>query len=297
MRPFALRFGVVDLFAYLHETLALAPAVEALGYARYWITENPTQPSPILVSALVGGLTEQIRVGTAALLFHFYSPAKAAYDFQMLEAAYPERIDAGFCAGWAGPQLLPALLDGRPEAQHRDPIRYQQRVRALIDHLRATPTDPLDNPAVWLGAAYQPPELWVHGTGAGAATLAAEHGISLGLALFNGKSLDPGHIAAYRRHFQANGAQPAPRLAIAVAGICAESDQAAQMLLADRRPSGHHANIVGGIERWRCELAQISERYQPDEIVVMDLCGRYEDRLASYTLLAEAVGLAPLHSA
>lgn len=289
MSLFKLRFGVVDLFTYLHETLELAPAIEALGYGRYWITENPAQPSPLLVAALVGGLTEQMRVGTAAILFHFYSPAKAAYDFQMLEAAYPGRIDAGFCASWANASLLPALLDGRPD--QRDALTYGERVKTLLRFLRQRPEEGYHNPQVWQGAAYAPPEIWIHGSGRGAATLAAQHGLALGMALFHDKPLDPKLIHDYRAAFQPCGNLQRPYLALAVAGICAESDAQAQTLLAKRRPSGHQATIVGDAERWRCELATLCERFQPDEVVIMDLCARYEDRLASYTLLAEAVGL------
>src|SRR5262245_62074995 len=97
------KFGVLDFGLSLRATLELAPAVEALGYTYYWLGEHPPQPSPINLAAVVAGLTERIRVGTAGILLNFYSPLKAATDFHLLEALYPGRIDAGFCAGGIAP--------------------------------------------------------------------------------------------------------------------------------------------------------------------------------------------------
>jgi alkanesulfonate monooxygenase SsuD/methylene tetrahydromethanopterin reductase-like flavin-dependent oxidoreductase (luciferase family) len=109
-----LEFCVLDFCRSLAQTLELAPAVEQLGYTHYWLTESQPQPSPTLIATLLGGLTENLRIGMAGIQFTYYSPAKAAYDFHLLEAAYPGRIDAGFCAGLALPSLHEELLDGRP---------------------------------------------------------------------------------------------------------------------------------------------------------------------------------------
>lgn len=283
-----IRFGVLDLFAYLAQTVNLAPAVEALGYTRYWITENPPQPSPLLMATLAAGLTERIRVGTAAILLHFYSPLKAAYDFQFLEAAYAGRIDAGFCASWARPPFIEHLLDGRPDL--RDPATYQRRAEIFIQSLRTTPEDTVSNETAWVGAALAAPEIWVHGLGAGSAALAAEHGIAFSTALFQDQPTDT-HVVNYRRNFRAQGTLSQPRVALTVTGVCAATNRQAQELVGHRRPSGHVPNIVGTPDHWLAELARLAAPYQPDDLIIMDLCNTYEDRLTSYTLLAEALGL------
>lgn len=75
------QFGVLDFCFSLPETLALAPDAEQLGYSRYWLAEHQPQPNPTLIAALVGGLTDTMRVGTAGILLHYTAPAKADYDF------------------------------------------------------------------------------------------------------------------------------------------------------------------------------------------------------------------------
>jgi alkanesulfonate monooxygenase SsuD/methylene tetrahydromethanopterin reductase-like flavin-dependent oxidoreductase (luciferase family) len=239
-------------------------------------------------------LTENLRIGTAGILFPYYSPAKAAWDFHLLEAAYPGRIDAGFCAGLALPSLHEDLLDGRPN--QRDPVRYQQRVGALISHLRRTPqtVEKIDFETTWAGADFAPPTIWVHGNGRGTLECAFEHHLNWGLSIFHlGHKADPVLAQEFRQRFEPSPQQPKPSVALAVAGVCAESNAAAERLHDHSYGSVVQANIVGDPQRWQCELACLQERYQPDLIVVLDLCRHYPDRLAMYTLLAEAVGLPP----
>lgn len=289
-------FGVLDFCRSLPVTLELAPAVERLGYARYWLTEHQPQPNPTLIATLLGGLTDNMRIGTAGILFSYHSPAQAAYDFHLLEAAYPGRIDAGFCAG-RSPTLHEALLDGRPK--QRDPARYQQRVGALVKHLRHTPQTvaQLDFDTEWTGADFGPPAIWVHGNRRGTVECALAHRLQLGLSLFHhGHCADPALVQEYRQRFTPSPEQPTPLVALALSGVCAESNAAAEQLHDHSYYASVHANIVGDQQRWQCELACLQERYQPDLIVVLDLCLHYQDRLAMYTLLAEAVGLTGIGS-
>lgn len=288
------RLGVLDSFRSLSETLELAPAVEQLGYHRYWLAEHPPQPSPVLTATLVAQQTMRMRIGTAGILFPFYSPIKAAYDFQLLEAAYPGRIDTGFCAGWAPPSLLPDLLDGRPA--QRDPVAYKRRVVTLIQRLRTTPDRVArraaqdDDNLVWSGASHQTPEIWVHGTGPGSVETAAEHGIYLGFSLFHRQSIDdPALVAAYRARFCSHDATVRPRVAIAVAGICAATTARAAALLAEQSTRFVKPCVVGSPDDWRSALQKLCTAYQPDDIIVLDLCQRYTDRLENYRLIAEAL--------
>lgn len=291
--PFQL--GVLDFLISLPQTQTLAPAVEALGYQRYWIAEHPPQPSPILAAGLVAGITPRLRVGTAAILFRYYSPAKAAYDFQLLEAAYPNRIDAGFGSSGGLSRENPLLADyadGRPN-DYFNPAVYQSRIEAFLGYLRHKPSSTVEtNQTVWDAAEYAAPEIWVHGNGLGSVACAAEHGLALSISLCHPPyDYDPAHLHTYRETFQAKGALTRPYVSLTVAGLCAETEAHAQTLVANRYLESVFLNIVGTPSRWQDELGRIYERYRPDVITVLDVNGRYEDRLATYTLLAEAFGL------
>lgn len=287
MKRLDIQFGVLDFGTWLGATLELAPAVESLGYQRYWLAEHQPQPSPAHVAAVLAGLTDHIRVGTAGILFNFYSPLKAAADFHLLEALYPGRIDAGFCPGGAAPELLPGLQDGRPAWTRAE---FARRTALLVNHLCNTPATPGDQPA-WRGAHYQPPEIWLHGNGPFFARLAAQYGLALGVSLCHRQAADLCSLPQYRQEFQVCGALQKPRVALLVAGICAATTAHAQSLLAQRCLTGVYPNIVGTPAHWLTELERIQMEHQPDDIIVLDLCHLYEDRLTSYRLLAEAVGL------
>ena len=130
-----IHLGVLDSWSHVSDTIAMAEEADRLGYARYWLTEHPPQPNPQMIAALVAGVTENLRVGTAGILLHFHVPLAAAQQFLLLEHVFPGRIDAGFCGGGAAPLLAEALLDGRTDPR-RDPAAPEERAATLIGFLR-----------------------------------------------------------------------------------------------------------------------------------------------------------------
>ena len=82
------------------ESIETAKHCEQLGYYRYWVSEHHNSPSvagtapEILVSAIAAS-TQKIRVGSAGVLLHFYSPYKVAEQFSVIESFAPDRIDLG----------------------------------------------------------------------------------------------------------------------------------------------------------------------------------------------------------
>jgi alkanesulfonate monooxygenase SsuD/methylene tetrahydromethanopterin reductase-like flavin-dependent oxidoreductase (luciferase family) len=51
--------------------------------------------------------------------------------------------------------------------------------------------------------------------------------------------------------------------------------------------------IAGAPDQVRAQLDELGRRYGIDEFVVVTICDRFEARLRSYELLAEAFGLQP----
>lgn len=274
----AVRLGVLDIHGDIEQTVELAPLADRLGYTRYWIAEHQPQPSPLLVAAIVAGLTERIRVGTAGILLHYYPPLRTAHDFQFLDRAFGGRIDAGFCPGVARSELAEIDRDGRDlGALIAD---YNERAARLVRHLRNTPDAPDHDPTTaWSGCASGPIEIWSLG-GARSGELAAALDLRFGYALmFRASADDPAAALRYRARC------PHPYAVVAVAGICAETDEAAEAM-ARAAPSPHfEARIVGSPARCRAALADLAARYAADEVVFADLCPPAA-RARCYELLA-----------
>ncbi|HVR96113.1 MAG TPA: LLM class flavin-dependent oxidoreductase [Thermoanaerobaculia bacterium] len=288
----SLTLSVLDFPRRLEDSIALARRVEEYGYARFWLAEHAPQPNPILIASLVAAKTRTIRVGTAGILFHSYSPARAAYDFQLLEQQYPRRIDAGFCGGWFPASLVDAYLDGRSPGCKSDAEGYERRVRTLVHTLRAgcTPTGDEEGAAgPWPHGPSTCPQVWCMGTGLRSAELAARNGISFAYSLFHRASratTEP--LEAYRRQLPTGSDGPGTEPAVAAAVACAEDDARAQRVAEQSDLSAVIPTVVGDARRCIDELHLIAERYSTNEIVLLNLAGTAEERARSFASLIDA---------
>lgn len=285
----SLKLGVLDFCAcyggshpqdVLWQSIELASRLERLGYTRYWFSEHHgggiAHCCPEIMTAVISGVTNTIRVGSGCVLLRHYRPIKVASTFRLLNALYTGRIDLGVGAGSTA--LLPISNE-----------TYADQIRKLVDFVSgrsATPAQPVGT---------SPPEIWLQGSGQGSVSLAAELGtcFCLGLFLnFSGKSDHKAIIENYRAGFRPSQDLGAPRCNVAVAGICAETEERARRLL-----EGHRnvlsliPTVVGNPEQCRNELEKLRLECGIDEIIFLDLCTRFEDRLRSYELLATETGL------
>ncbi len=268
----------------LWQALDLAPALESFGYSRYWIAEHHSpkviQSSPEILLPILAGVTNRMHIGTAGILLSYYSPFKVASCFRFLNMVFPGRIDLGLGRGRAHGGVESLLLENR---QDRRP--YEDKVKELLTFLRGHGEEAVPP----LNIA--PPEVWVLGSTATSMPLAAANGTAFCLSLFLNQVVDPHDvIAQYQDRFQPSPELPAPRWSLAVAGVCHE-DEAEARRIADDRQQEVTPTLVGTPEQCREGVESLRERYRTREIVFLDLSERYEQRVSSYRLLAEALGI------
>jgi alkanesulfonate monooxygenase SsuD/methylene tetrahydromethanopterin reductase-like flavin-dependent oxidoreductase (luciferase family) len=111
---------------------------------------------------------------------------------------------------------------------------------------------------------------------------------------FQGKVDHRAIMEHYRTGFKPSAELAEPRCNVAVAGICAETEQRAKRLLEDHRGIiSVVPTVVGSPQQCRDELELLRSQCGVDEIIFLDLCRRFEDRLHSYELLAAEIGLIP----
>jgi alkanesulfonate monooxygenase SsuD/methylene tetrahydromethanopterin reductase-like flavin-dependent oxidoreductase (luciferase family) len=187
--------------------------------------------------------------------------------------------------------MLAALRDGRPAPQAAG--QFEQRAVELIGWLRGDPSaDPSaelasPRPPAWPGQTGVP-EIWSFGTGRSSADLAARQGTAFGYSLFHHFSKDDtSSLELYRERFVPSAGRAAPLAAVAVAGICAETDREAEALKARHQNSFLIPTVVGSPQHCRQRIEAISERYAASELVFLDLSPSHPSRLRSMGLLAE----------
>ena len=312
----------------LHHTLDLARLADELGYHRYWLAEHHggtmlAGPSPEVLIGPVAMATSRIRVGSGGVMLPHYSPLKVAESFSILAGLFPERIDLAIGrAPGTDPLTTFALQRDRRQAAPDDfPTQLAELLGLLENRL------PHDHPfrrLADLPGLPQAPEPWLLGSSPQSGIWAAELGLPYAFADFINPTGAP--IAArYRTEFIETGRAAAPRVAIGVWAICAESDEEAQRLAASARmammmlrrgrpiaippvdkalrflksegealdamPPGRRT-VVGSPATVAAGLREAAESYGADEVVVVSITHEHEARRRSYALIAEAFDLA-----
>ena len=288
--------------SHLHAVVEHAQLAEQLGYSRYWLAEHHDEAnswaSPTVLAAAVAQSTRTIRIGAAGVLLNASNPFRVACDYALLSHLFPDRIDLGIARASPGAnaRALSDIEADRPITSAAGPnlkddvsnTRFSAALTDVVGHLRGTL--PIEHRH--FGAVVVPPcrrtglELWLLGSGRVSAQVASREGASLALALFLNPQLDPATVARYKTEFRA-GWSETPRVALAVAGVCAASDDRAARVAARVHPASIAISIVGGPATCADQLRLLAQRFDVEEIVWVDVAPAADWRRESITALAE----------
>lgn len=190
---------------------------------------------------------------------------------------------------------------------------------------------PADHPYVGLHATPRGPgmpELWMLGSGGDGAIIAAQFGMAYCFAHFINQDAGTQPLELYRRNFRASRNLSSPRGSLAVSVTVADTEEEAKRISASRNlwvmhllqnragpfPSIEEAlaypytdedrvmlraieqrGITGAPEQVRARLLAMGEAYGVDDFVILTITYDQKDRVHSYELLADAMGIRPAH--
>lgn len=197
----------------LAASVRLAQSAEQLGIYRYWVSEHHGMPaaasnSPEILMSRIASATQNIRVGSGAVLLPNYSSLKIAENYQLLESLFPNRVDLGIGrAPGADPRTGAALNEEKGRS-----VPYGQKVSDLMGFI----TGQHPENSRYAGMRAHPEtksqlQPFVLGASGSTAEFAAEMGLGFTFAHFINPSSDgPNAADAYRDAFQARhfAAQP-----------------------------------------------------------------------------------------
>lgn len=297
----ALQLGVLDLCkrspgmtagAALHGTLALAEAVDGLGFSRYWVAEHHVEDTaeacPEVLIPLIAARTQRLRVGSGGVLLRYYSPLKVAETFLTLEALFPGRIELGVCKGpgVVHPAVADALVGGNAwelgdDAFDRKVFELQRYLAHCVPAQAGAAESPRARPY-----GVPPPPVWVLGSGSKSATLASELDLSYACALMFARGVDLGPRLLQQHRQQARSAA---RGLIAVSMVCMSTEAEAHAIERDLSGEGLlPSTIVGAPEQCAARLGELASRAGTDEILIATWARDPALRLGMYRLIAEA---------
>jgi luciferase family oxidoreductase group 1 len=212
----------------LRHSLDLARLADRLGYTRLWYAEHHNagflaSTAPDLMIALAAPVTERIRLGAGGVMLPNHAALQVAERYRMLEALAPGRIDLGLGRAPGTDGVTAMALRGSAEAVHADPFR--QKLAELFafaddrfpdDHpYRTVRAQPADVPL---------PPVWILGSSAYGAGLAASLGLPYGFAGHFSDLPPELPLRAYRDAFTPSGNDARPYALVTLAVIAAETE-------------------------------------------------------------------------
>lgn len=313
-----------DARTTLGESIELVKTAEALGYTRYWISEHHNTSTiagaaPEVILSRLGAETKSIRIGSGGIMLPNHSALKVAENFRMLEALYPNRIDLGIGRAPGGDRLTAALLN---PSNKFDPREYIEQIVALRAYLTDDSTPGTVHEKVKaIPRIDTVPEMWMLTSSGESAYLAAHFGMSVSFAAFINPVGGGDAIRAYRQMFKA-GERNQPRTSVGIFAFCSESEEKvtrAQALMDYRLISFTKGNIdesptyeairhyqyteaewrqvlfnrqrmiIGTPDVVQGKVLQLAADHDTDEVVVATFAETHDDRVQSYTWLAEMI--------
>ncbi|WP_237980943.1 LLM class flavin-dependent oxidoreductase [Bacillus thuringiensis] len=313
--------------AFSH-TVTLAQEVEKLGFTRFWVSEHHNSislagSSPEILISHIAAKTDRMRVGSGGVMLPHYSPYKVAENFRVLEALYPNRIDLGVGRAPGGmPIATRALQEGKMISLDQYPEQIADVAMYLHDqvpenhhyaNLKATPVIPTS------------PEMWMLGSSGESAMIAAKQGASFAFAQFINGYGGPEVMKAYQEQFQPSYLGDKPKSIVSIFVICGETNEEAEKIASSldlsillleqgKRTTGtpsietaqnysysaydlfrikenRQRMIVGDPSSVKEQIVNLSKAYNTDEFMIVTITHRFEDKLNSYRLLANAFHL------
>lgn len=214
----------------LAETLALARRCDALGYARYWLAEHHNSEAlacsaPEVMIAAVAATTRRIRVGSAGVMLPHYSPLKVAEVFRALEGIAPGRIDLGLGrAPGSDGRTAHALNPDAANAAERFPVSVSELLAWLRVGGRALPEGHPFREVRAVPEVATAPQVWILGSSDYGAQVAAHFGLPYCFAHFITDGRGAAEALSLYRDLFRPGALGAPRAAVAVFALAADTE-------------------------------------------------------------------------
>ena len=218
----------------LHDTVALARAVESFGYQRFWLAEHHNigsvaSSAPMVMIATVAAATSTIRVGSGGIMLPNHAPLAVAESFRVLEGLHPGRIDLGLGRAPGTDQLTAFALRRGLRAQGESD-EFPQQFSELLAYVDGFPDEHPFKPLRAIPDDVPLPPLWILGSSLYGGRAAAAFGTGFAFAGHFG-SADPAEaVSGYRDNFEPSERLAEPRVILGVAAIAAETEERAEAL-------------------------------------------------------------------
>ncbi len=288
--------------------------------------------APAVLIAHLAAATATIRVGSGGVMLPNHPPLVVAEQFGTLEALHPGRIDLGIGRAPGTDQLTALALRRTREGLSAEdfPQELADLISLFSGEVFTAGGLFAGQPGLRPPITATPgqgdmPAIWLLGSSGFSAQLAGLLGLPFSFAHhFSAANTVPA-LALYRQHFRPSAWLQRPYAMVAVSAICAATDEHARWLsgpaalyflrlraglpqpLASPEEAAAYpyserdrefarerfaAQAVGAPETVRRQLTDLLDRTRADELMLTTMVYGIEDRIRSFELIADEVGLA-----
>lgn len=291
------------------------------------VGDSISSSTPEVLISHLAAKTDEIRVGSGTVLLNHYSPFKVAETFSALDALAPGRIDMGLGRASGSPAADQALQYNQNQQQDD----HADKIKEAVKHLyNGFPDDHPYGQLRLSRSGESVPETWVLGSSPNSAAIAGRLGLPYCFAGFIRPDVAPQAFEAYRENFEPapfDASPDEPKGMLGMNVTCAETDNEAARLRASveayyqrlssgdigappsvevaidelggvpdptphsLQPGGWPRQISGSPSTVRDLLEQMTDQIGVKKVVIQNLIEDPEDRIRSYELIAEGVGL------
>lgn len=314
-----------DFGKAIARSVALAKNLEQLGFHRFWVPEHHgisffASASPAVLIGHIAAATRSLRVGSGGVMLLNHSPMIIAEQFGTLDAIYPGRIDLGVGRAVGSHGYKEEITK---KALRRDPrITGDDFPELLADLQRYLGPAQKEQPVRAIPGQDSNVPVFLLSSSGYSAKLAGELGLPFAFAAYISPVNLMSSINLYRQHFRPSKTLKRPYVMVATLALAAETDEEArrsftcfqQIALAAARDSSNKMErpidsvdglctpeekqaidkrtqlaIVGGRDTVSHAVRALVEQTGADELLFLSDTYNDEDRLRSYTILAETV--------
>ncbi|GAB3270823.1 LLM class flavin-dependent oxidoreductase [Larkinella harenae] len=285
--------GCVSPMDIVENVLEYAQQAEELGYTRFWLGEHygasSAYTNPEALIPVIAGLTSRINVGVAGLLMAYHNPYRVATVFKLLNNLFPHRIDLGIAGGHVPPETALKLA---PDLDFSQPFvktsTFLRNSKAVYDYLYA----PENANQITPHGGYLP-TVWSLSAGLNNGPAIARQQSALCKSVFHTQiedhHQDADRLQQYRAAFYSHH-QTEPQITLAVAGVCARTNQQAhQIRNALKRPVSVASELIGSPSFILDQLAVLRERYGVNEFIFLNMAEETRHKRAGIEWLARAL--------
>jgi luciferase family oxidoreductase group 1 len=316
--------------AALRNSLDLARLADRLGYTRYWLAEHHNLASiassaPEIMIGQIAAMTTHLRVGSGGVMLVNHAPLMVAERFKVLEALFPGRIDLGLGRAPGTDPVTSYALRRRQDAREVDDFleRFQELI--LLERGGLPEGHPFRSVRAMPADVALPP-IWLLGSSAYSAELAAAVGMGFAFAHHFAEHDAAGAMLSYRANFKPPQELAQPYAILATAVIVADTDAEAERIAAsadlhfvnrakgeflpfvspeeaaahpyspidrERIAQNRGRLTVGGLDTVMRRLLPLIESTRADELMITTMAYDHAARRRSYELLAKGFALAP----